>query len=857
MNRLQGSEFNQILFAVIPAVIVYLAGAGMLIAEQEAVEPEMPLVAAAAALHDGFPEITIRIAEDILERESGIEAADLQQALLLLGRGLVAQEQAVRMDAILRKYRRIRDRLPVPEVFDLLRGKALLAQKDYARSIAVLLPLAEMEQADLSAEIRMAVWSALAAAYRDSEKYADSIEWLRRFDAAYGDAAEGAANLLQLAATLSRSGAFEDAQRVYARLTSRSAELPEVREGIFLQAQLAISSGQTNLAQNLLLRLVQHEATLPARRAQGWFMLGRLQTASGQKDKAAESIQQALSLTENTALRNEAKLELGLLLLEQGRHDEARILLRRFISISPGDERSAMAQLALADSLRAAGRHGDAEEAYRYYIESFAQTGAEARTREGRGWSLLALERYSEAATAFERAFTLYEDNADRQRCLLAQGDAELLAGQHDKAVSSYRKLLNTWLDTPLRQRALFQLGMGLLRLGHLDEADAVWTEAIDSGVDIEITAAALMQRAGISESKRDWQAAADLYTRVIGLQDVPRRYLRDALFARGNARFRAFLFVDALADFNRVIEMTGDSALRDAAHFQRASSLYWMGRDTEAVEAAAKYVQDNPESALAPEFHYWLARYQYNQREYEAAMKLFLKVAQTYPEHRLAADAVFRAGVAAFNLNEYVKAVEVLAGLTGTYPDSPRLPDARLIQANALGQLGRYAEAILLYDGIIANYPEHEAIAMVYMRKGDCIFTLAADAPERYEESLAAYRAALRQAAGERALVLEGEYKIGRCLEKMGREQAAVEHYYEHVIVRFLTESEQGVWHGEGARSWFARAAFNAVDLLGAKNDWRRAIRILERVVEANVPASAEAAERLATIRSRHWWLY
>lgn len=857
MKRIRGYLHRRVLETFVTAVFLFAPVSGLLFAEHGVVDPDLPLIAAAAALHDGFPDITIRISEDILGREDDFDVSELQQALVLLGRGLIVKGQANRIDSVLRRYRRIRDRLPVPMTFDLLRGKALLAQNDYARSIAILRPLSELEEDVLSEEIRMAVWSSLAMAYRGSEKYDKAIELFRKFDATYGDRNEGAANLLELAATLTRKSAFEEAQRVYARLASRSAELPEVREGIFMQAQLAVSSGQTNLAESLLLRLVQHEATMPARRAQSWYMLGRLQAAEGRIEDATESMQTLLLLTENTNLRNEAKLELGLLLLKLGRHEESRKLLRLFISANATDERSAVAQLKLADSLRVAGSFDEAEEAYRHYIESFAQTGAEARAREGRGWSLFGLERYSEAASAFERAFNLYEDDEDRKRCLLAQGDAELLAGQNEKAVNSFRHMLNTWLGSPFRQRALFQLGTALSRQGRYDQADAVWSEAIETGKDIEIISAALMQRANISISKRDWQSAVDLYTRLIDMDEVPELYLRDALFARGNARFRAFLFVDALNDYNRVIDIAGYSSLYDAAQLQRALSLYWMGRDAEAVEAVTQFIQNNQNSQLAPEFHYWLARYRYNQREYEEAKRLFVEISQRYPDHRLAVDAVFRAGVSAFNLNEYVMAVEILSGLVANYPDSRRLPDARLIQANALGQLGRYAEAILLYDGIIANYPDHEALAMVFMRKGDSVFTLAADAPERYEESLAAYRAALRHASGDRALVLEGEYKTGRCLEKMGKEQAAVEHYYENVIVRFLAEREEGVWHGESARSWFSRAAFNAVDLLGSQNDWRRAIRILERVIDADVPASAEAAERLATIRSRHWWLY
>jgi len=84
-----------------------------------------------------------------------------------------------------------------------------------------------------------------------------------------------------------------------------------------------------------------------------------------------------------------------------------------------------------------------------------------------------------------------------------------------------------------------------------------------------------------------------------------------------------------------------------------------------------------------------------------------------------------------------------------------------------------------------------------------------------------------------------------------------ALEHYYTNVMVRFFEDRENGVWHTEASKMWFTRASLNAAEILEAKGDWRGVVRVLERVVEAGVPAAEETRARIAAIKAEHWWLY
>ena len=103
----------------------------------------------------------------------------------------------------------------------------------------------------------------------------------------------------------------------------------------------------------------------------------------------------------------------------------------------------------------------------------------------------------------------------------------------------------------------------------------------------------------------------------------------------------------------------------------------------------------------------------------------------------------------------------------------------------------------------------------------------------------------------------MQAECCIGRCYEKLGRPAEALEQYYLKVVLRYFEERKKGSRLNESSKLWFSRAAFYAVDILEAKKDWRRMVRLLERVDEAGVPAAEEARERIKKIKSEHFWLF
>jgi tetratricopeptide (TPR) repeat protein len=178
-----------------------------------------------------------------------------------------------------------------------------------------------------------------------------------------------------------------------------------------------------------------------------------------------------------------------------------------------------------------------------------------------------------------------------------------------------------------------------------------------------------------------------------------------------------------------------------------------------------------------------------------------------------------------------------------------------RVLQGDALSELGEFSRAIVVFDDLIAKYPNSPLVSAAWGRKGDCQFTLGASDDKRYGEAVRSYRSVEKSPGVTFDLELQAEYKIGRCLDKMGRKTEAFEQYYTRVVVRYLEQAEIPPHEvSVAAAVWYTKAVFAVADILEADRNWRRAVKVLERVVESRVPAARDAQERIDRIRAEHW---
>jgi tetratricopeptide (TPR) repeat protein len=166
--------------------------------------------------------------------------------------------------------------------------------------------------------------------------------------------------------------------------------------------------------------------------------------------------------------------------------------------------------------------------------------------------------------------------------------------------------------------------------------------------------------------------------------------------------------------------------------------------------------------------------------------------------------------------------------------------------------ELGRYAEAVQLFDRVSNLAGEGPLAQKSSMLKADALYAMGAGDSGRYEEAIAAYRALLDVGGLSPDRRIETSFKIGRALEKLRHAKEAMDQYYRNVILAYSEETAKGVLFGTPARTFFSRAAFSLADYHAAAGDTSTVRKMLERIVEADVPAAKEAKRRLDELNAK-----
>jgi cellulose synthase operon protein C len=489
---------------------------------------------------------------------------------------------------------------------------------------------------------------------------------------------------------------------------------------------------------------------------------------------------------------------------------------------------------------------------YQAWLDAFEGTVGTVDALSGRGWALWSAGRPEEAAQMFARAVAA-ESSPDRRLPLqLKLADAQFAGQQYSKAKETYAAVLAAAPSGgELAGRARFQLAETELALGETEAGEIRLLDLSRTKTESEFSRTATLRLGALYEERGALETAMEQYGRLIETCPEPETCAQ-ALLARGRVRYRMGSFQAALDDFMRIRDQLPQTKPAAQAMFMRGWCLYLLGKDAEALLVCEQFLADHPQSEFAPDVRFWLGEHAFNHGDYATAEQRFASVASDHPGSPRAADALFWAGRAATARRAHLAANEHYNTLMARYPESPRLAETLLAQGDVLSELGQFAAAILAFNEVIVKFPQKPEAMVAWGRKGDCQFTLGQENPARYEEALLSYRTLLDFAGAPADLRLQAGYKVGRCLEKMGRATAALDRYME-VVYSFLQESQAL----PEAAVWFTRAAFGSATLQENSGNWKEAVNIYRRVADAGVSAAPEARARMDRIRQEHWMLF
>lgn len=806
------------------------------------------LTAGKAAMEDGLYAVAQKQFEQYIEKTGGMSKVNEDTVILLL-RSMYEQKQYAEILALL-KGRQGPDRPPLNGAIHYWRALALY---ETGKPEDALSEIRDFEKKFAGSEYtgrveRLRAWCQLKTGKLDL-----AIEEFSRFDQAAADSPEGPANLLEWGKALAMAGRLEEARQVLDRLSKKTPDADVVREGAYWLAQVFLRERKHDEAFGILSSLSTNESARESLRIDSLFALAEIHEARTNIAEAVLSISNGLARARSPEQRLSGTYNLGRVYLDHGQLEDGISLLKSFILSVPADPRAADAQLKLAQALLDRARNPEAVTEFQYYLETFTNSAGQAQARFGRGWGLFGVGRYAEAAAEFTKAYSVFSDTARKEQCLFKIGDAYFANDQFELAAESYGRILNEFPQSPRLSNAVFQMGESLTRAGDPQKAEKKFLELVEKYPNGAFAEEALLRLGEIRQTQGRWQEALGDFNRIINTYSNSPVF-GQALHGRGMVFYNLFRFGEAREDFERVVQGYTNDPSVEQAFYMRGLCDYGTGRDEQALAICQEFAKHYPDSKWTPDVIFWMAKYDYNQGAYESAEKQSLQLAEKYRSSPLADSALLLAGQSAFKRKEYLRAVDLLTKMVKDYPASRHLAEARFAQADALSELANYPAAILIYEEII-KIPDNDLIPAAWCRKGDCQFTLGADDPKRYEEAIESYRVVVNNSASGLDLGIQASYKIGRCLEKLERTGEAFEQYYLKVIVPYLEDRAKGIWHTETSKLWFTRAVFNAADIMEARKDWPGAVSVLERAVGADVPAAAEAGERIKKIKSEHWW--
>jgi TolA-binding protein len=807
---------------------------------------EEALVTARNAVHDTLYDVAITHAEAHLQ-EVQARPADGVEALELLAQALAGQRKYDRLLRSLDAWPAVTQAAPDPGLFAFWRALGLIGVGRAREGIeiaeaALAAGKSGVEQADalqrLVARARISLGETPAALSLYAEVDKRTTNRVTR-----------AENMLEWATALEGIGRVGDALNVLMRQVEMNVTGPVTDEGRLAYGRLLIRQQRTVEAEAALRLLAQRKGATENHRVQAWLALSQLALEGGRTNEALVAARAADELSIYPESRKLAGYWLADLLLaapatlEEG-VSRAKAQVREF----PGVAMSAAAQFRLAEALLRNGRYEAAAAEYRLYLETFTDGRArEAAALEGLGTALSRMARHGEAANVFLKAHDVATNAAERISCLLQAGDALHAAGQFRQAAETYRRLVTGYPADPQVPRALFQAADSLERGGDAEGALATFTQAARQAGTGELAVRALLRLAPLQEARAQADQAVETYTRVLAMTtNAPP--CGEALLGRGRTYYRTYRFERAAADFQTAGELLPSS--RDEAEFLRTMCLYGQARDEEARTAALAFIGTYTNSTQLPEMVLWLAKFDYNRNRLEEAGRRLLQYAETWPRGAWADAAVLWAGRAAFHAQEFTNTVALMSRLQREYPQSPRFAESRFVQGEALYMLTRYQEAVVVLDEIISRYPDNDWVTPAWARKGDCLNALGSEKAARYDEAIKAYREVLGRRDATPEMILQAEFRIGRCLQKKQQPDAAIDQFYSRVVLRFLESRQKGVYYPESASSWFDQAAFQAADLLEQKKAFDQAEGLLNRVIQANTPGRDEALKRIERLR-------
>lgn len=667
-----------------------------------------------------------------------------------------------------------------------------------------------------------------------------------------------------------------DPEGALALLPATDDDLPDDPNLLRLLLELRLSGGE-EAATETTLAAIRSQDLLPAVELDA--VLGRLRLAAGRASEAAEIFTNILAEPDlPAAVQDNARLGLARSLVALGVDARARDVLHSSLTEAPDSTvtRDTLALwVILEDNL---GQDPAAS------LRGWAAGQNDRRSIEA-GLKLAQIDlnrRNPETAIALLDTLSARPDlePSDVLRTQLLMAEARIATGQSEQALQLLEELRveAPEVDTPFRLADL--QGRALAAAGKQREACDAFAAALEAATSSEqataaaanglicsLTADDLPQARQFMEKLRAASPTSpDLASWTFLLATAEAREgdtaTLSALARSAPSAEYAFLSKLALAEWRlargepaaaeRILRTAADEADTPARATALAAAEIFAADNAgsrtrqELVEACRRFLAQNPDAPEAGDISFKLGELHARDGDHAAAEAIFTRLAQTPTDAESAALAKFLAAQAASRSMSADGAERALTWLGEiAQSNSPLRHRARFEQATLLLRERRFRDALALYDGILASSPPQDVRHAALMEKGDTLFALGAEEPDKFAAAADVYGKVAVDTSAPPDWRDQAACKRAAALARTGQTEAALAAYRE-VLARPPGQAADYFW--------FYKAGVEAGRLLEEQEDWPAAIAVYDLMASAGGPHREEIEQRSRRLRLEHF---
>ncbi len=500
------------------------------------------------------------------------------------------------------------------------------------------------------------------------------------------------------------------------------------------------------------------------------FRLAESQARLGHTEHAILEFERVFLRFTNSAFRCKAGFRRGELLIQAGRTQEAIHAFQSLLQSQPPDDLAAAAWYRLGEQWAQTGRVDAAAAAWNEVRQRYPHSPfyAYAALRLG---ELYAGSAGAPSAEDAQRAMAYLAEAAQTGVARVAAEAefqlAELLArrGAFAQSVEHYRRLLSAWPEDPRARETPLRAAWAEYRAGFFAEALTLAERALPQTADA-LRAEWLYLKANSERELLQSEAAVRTYAALLD-RHSDSRFANAARFERAFTLYQMGRLSEALAEAVRVRK---DPALTARLYWLLAECHAALHHSAEAIQYYRLIVSEFPTHALTPDARYRVAHHLQEHGQFRQAAEQYYELATVHSNHPLAASALLASGLCRVEANEDAEAVRDLATLIRQYPDAPGVETALHQKALAEMRLHRDADALHSWEQLLQRFPKSPFLADAQYGRGVLL-----DVTGRSAEAEQAYRSSLKANPRE-DLRADIQLRLACLLKKQGKEADAAE---------------------------------------------------------------------------------